>query len=251
MRPDTDATRIRAVILTTQRTGSTFLVECLGSHPQIDCAGEILIGEPEKPQPGYRGRFLPLYKLLNIARSGAWRPGNRMGSFFAGGQAKVRAFKVMYNHLANPFALRYLRQHEEVRILHLRRQNLLKVHVSSLLLLKRMHVSQARKPVEAVWLHVDPVVAIESMRKARLFYEHFDKLFERHQRLPLTYEGLIDSQFLQADTGERICDFLGVVHHPMKSRIVKLNPESLQDMVTNYDELSQAISRTEFADMLE
>jgi hypothetical protein len=37
----------------------------------------------------------------------------------------------------------------------------------------------------------------------------------------------------------------------MKSGIVKLNPESLSDMVKNYDELAEAISRTEFAGMLE
>jgi len=238
------------VILTTQRTGSTFLVECLGSHPQIDCAGEILIGVPEGPRPGYRGRFQPLYKLLNIVRTGAWRPGNLMSNYFASGQVKVRAFKVMYNQLAYPFSLNYLRQHEEVRILHLRRHNLLKVHVSRLLMPKRKRL-QAMAPVEPVWVHVDPAAAIESMRKARLLYERFETLFERHQRLQLTYENLINGQFLQTDTGVRICDFLGVVQHPMKSRLVKLNPELLRGMVTNYDELAEAVSRTEFADMLE
>jgi sulfotransferase family protein len=247
----TDATRIRAVILTTQRTGSTFLVQCLGSHPQIECASEILIGDPDVPAPPkYRGRFKELAKLANIARSGAWRPGNRMHRFFAGGQAKVRVFKVMYNQLANPFAIQFLRKNKDVRILHLRRYNLLKVHVSRLLMSKRDRV-QATTPVEAVRIQVDPARALVGMRSALSRYERFEALFEAHMKLPLTYEDLIDGQFLQADTGRRICDFLEVAHHPMKSRLMKLNPESLRDMVINYDELAGAVSQTEFAGMLE
>lgn len=246
----TDLTRVRAVILTTQRTGSTFLVECLNSHPQIECAGEILIGVPEVPRSGYRGRFQPFYKLMNIVRTGAWRPGNRMKKFFSDGQAKARIFKAMYNQLAHPVSLRYLRQHEDVRILHLRRHNLLKVHVSRLLMPKRKRL-QATAPVERVWVHVDPKAAIESIRAAKRRYEHFELLFQNHQRLPITYESIIEGQFLQAETGRRICDFLDVAQHPMQSRLMKLNPESLREMVTNYDELADAVARTEFADMLE
>ena len=37
----------------------------------------------------------------------------------------------------------------------------------------------------------------------------------------------------------------------MNSRLVKLNPESLREMVTNYDELAAAVRRSEFADLLE
>jgi hypothetical protein len=37
----------------------------------------------------------------------------------------------------------------------------------------------------------------------------------------------------------------------MHSSLVKMNPESLQAMVMNYDELASAIVRTEFADLLD
>ncbi|MGH8222660.1 MAG: sulfotransferase [Woeseiaceae bacterium] len=238
------------MILTTQRTGSTFLVECLGSHPEIESAGEILIGVPEVVRgPRYRGRFQSLYKLWNIAKTGAWLPGNRMERFFTGGEAKVRVFKAMYNQLANPFALRYLRAHEEIRVIHLRRENLLKVHVSRLLMPTRRQL-QATSPVEPVWIRVDPAQAIAAMRKGQKRYEYFERLFERHARLPISYEKLIDGACLQEDTARRICDFLDVAQPPMKSRLVKVNPESLRDMVTNYDEIAAAISRTEFADLL-
>ena len=37
----------------------------------------------------------------------------------------------------------------------------------------------------------------------------------------------------------------------MQSKLVKMNPERLQDMVANYDELASAIGKTEFAAMLD
>lgn len=245
----THPNRIRAVILTTQRTGSTSLVVSLGSHPDIECAGEILIGAPDTPTPQIRGRFKLVARIGNIIRFGAWMPGRRMEGFYAGGSARVRAFKVMYNQLANPFALRYLQNDPTIRVLHLRRHNLLKVHVSRLLMGKRERV-QATGPVDAVRTHVDPDAAIAAMRKARARYERFEALFGGHPRLQLTYESLFEGQGLSEATTAAICDFLGVSRHPMRSKLTKLNPESLQDMVTNYDELSAAIARTEFAEFL-
>jgi len=245
-----DNSRVRAIILTTQRSGSTFLVECLRSHPDVQCAGEILNGQPDDPIAAYRGPFKQAVKMLRILRSGAWRPANRMEEYFSGGSAKVRCFKAMYNQLQRPFALTYLQQQEDLRVIHLRRRNTLKVQVSTLLMPKRKKL-QAMGPTPTIWIKVDPERAIERMRQAQARYDHFERAFARHARLQVHYEELFDGEHLNAETGRRICDFLGVAQHPMKSRLTKLNPESLRDMVTNYDELATAVSRTEFADLLE
>jgi len=241
--------RVRAIILTTQRSGSTFLVECLSSHPDIECSGEILNGQPDHPVAPLRGPFKQVTKALRIARTGAWMPRRWIDAFYARGRARVRCFKAMYNQLSRPFAMRYFDENEDIKVIHLRRHNLLKVHVSTLLMNKREQL-QARGPTEAVWIHVDPARAIASMRKARQVYESFDQAFAKHARIQVAYENLFDGASLQADTGRLICDFLGVVARPMRSQIVKLNPDSLRDMVTNYDELANAVSRTEFADLL-
>jgi LPS sulfotransferase NodH len=240
---------VRAIILTTQRSGSTFLVESLNSHPEIECSGEILNGQPDHPVPPLRGPLKQAIKALRIARTGAWMPRRWIDGFYSRGSARVRCFKAMYNQLSRPFAMRYFDENEDIKVVHLRRHNLLKVHVSTLLMDKREQL-QARGPTEAVWIHVDPVRAIASMRKARRIYQSFDDAFGKHPRVQVAYENLFDGANLQADTGRLICDFLGVAYHPMRSQIVKLNPESLRDMVTNYDELAEAVSRTEFADLL-
>lgn len=245
-----DPRRVRAFILTTQRSGSTFFEQCLRSHPDIECAGEILNGQPDHPVPPFRGPLRKIRKALRIARTGAWMPGRWIDGFYRRGTAKVRCFKAMYDQLERPFAMRYLVGQEDIRVIHLRRHNLLKVHVSTLLMNKRFQL-QATAPTEAIWIHVNPEHAIEAMRRARRYYESFDLAFERHPRLQVSYERLFDGKYLEPDTCRRVCDFLGVPQFRMESELMKLNPESLRDMVTNYDELARALSATEFADLLE
>jgi LPS sulfotransferase NodH len=240
---------VRAMVLTTQRTGSTFLMECLDSHPEIHCTGEILNGQPDTFAPAARGPARYLIKFLRIARTGAWLPHYRLEQFYRRNYARVNCFKVMYNQLARPFALRYFLSHPEIRVIHLARSNLLKVHVSNLLMQRRRFL-QARTPEPVVWVRVDPAKAITALRAAIARRERYEALFAPHACLNVAYESLFDGASLQALTANAICDFLGVPKYPMKSGIIKLNPESLRDMVENYDELAEAISRTEFAGML-
>lgn len=243
------AERRRAVILTTQRTGSTFLVECLGSHPEIHCAGELLNGQPDSPIPPPRGPFRYVIKGVRIARTGAFLPHFRLEQFYRRGDTPVRCFKAMYNQLARPFALRYLVAHREIRVILLRRENLLDAHVSTLLMQKR-HELQATKPVAPLWIRVDPARAVAAMRKAEARRRFYEALFAGHRRLPVSYESLFDGSRLQAETGRRICDFLDVARRPMESRIIKLNPRSLREMVINYDELAESLARSPYAHLL-
>jgi hypothetical protein len=241
--------RTRAVILTTQRTGSTFLVECLDSHPEVHCAGELLNGQPDFAIPPPRGPFRHVVKGARIARTGAWLPRYRLEQFYGAGDEPVRCFKLMYNQLARPFALRYFLGHREIRVVHLQRQNLLNVHISVLLMQKRKEL-QATRPMAPIGIRVEPDKALAWMRKAVTRHERFEALFAGHERLDVTYETLFDGSHLQAVTARRICKFLGVSQQPMQSRIIKLNPRSLRDMVKNYDELAEAISGSEFSGML-
>jgi hypothetical protein len=117
--------------------------------------------------------------------------------------------------------------------------------------MKKRDRVQTKTPVGIVRTHVDPGGAIRAMRSARARYEHFGALFAGHECLPLSYEKLFDGQCLEVNIAGRICDFLEIERRSMQSTIIKLNPESLADMVKNYEELAEAILRTEFADMLD
>ena len=96
-------------------------------------------------------------------------------------------------------------------------------------------------------LHVRPDAALAYMRRTAAQYLHYEAVFRTHRRLPLAYEETIDSRGLRQDVADAICDFLEVSRRPMASSLVKINPDDLREMVTNYDELAAAVRRSEFA----
>jgi hypothetical protein len=244
---------IRAIILTTQRTGSTFLVGCLQSHPGINCITELLVGAHLEP-PAFLRTSRTGTKAARFLMSGGWYPTRAMRRFYAASDRPVSIFKAMYNQVSVPWTLRYLTRNTDIHVLHLSRRNLLKMHVSQLLMptrRNRIWEPHTTEPLPPVTTHVDPAVALEQMRKARDAYRHFEDLFRAHRRLPIVYEDLIEDQRLRPSEGARICEFFRIPYHPMQSSLIKMNPESLKVMVTNYDELADAVSRTEFASLLD
>jgi LPS sulfotransferase NodH len=244
---------IRAIILTTQRTGSTFLVECLQSHPEINCITELLVGAHLEP-PAFLRTSRTGTKAARFLMSGGWFPTRAMRRFYASSDKPVSIFKAMYNQVSVPWTLRYLTRNTDIHVLHLSRRNLLKMHVSRLLMptrRNRIWEPHTTEPLPPVTTRVDPAAALDQMRNAQLAYQHFEDLFKAHRRLPVVYEDLIENQRLRPSEGARICDFFGIAHHPMQSRLIKMNPESLKAMVTNYDELADVISRSEFASLLD
>ena len=194
-----------------------------------------------------------LTKASRFVMGGGWWPTRAIRRFYASSGKPVSIFKLMYNQASNRPTLNYLTRDTDIHVLHLRRNNLLKMHVSQLLMPKKRNAiwePHTTEPLPPVQIHVDPAVALEQMRKARARHQEFESAFARHRRLPLVYEELIEDQRLRPAQGRRICDFFGVYDYPMQSRFIKLNPESLEAMVTNYDELAHVIARSEFAEML-
>jgi hypothetical protein len=243
----------KAIILTTQRTGSTFLVECLQSHPQVRCIGEMLAGgHIHVPDLVYKSRYAT--KAWRFISSGAWYPTHMMDTFFRTGSEDVKVFKAMYNHINNRWTLGYFRDHPEIHVLHLRRHNLLAQYVSKVLLtVKRDKPWQphATAPVSVARTVIDPAAALAYVREKRAQYDHFERFFARNPRYHLAYEHMIDGQNLREQDANGVCDFLHIERRPMHSKLIKMNPTYLREMVTNYDELAKAFSATEFRDMLD
>jgi hypothetical protein len=244
----------RAIILTTQRTGSTFLEDCLESHPQVFCVGELLINgiNVRAPQALMRWRYAA--KLYRFVVGGAWHPTALMERFFSSQDKPVKVFKAMYNHVSPPWTLNYLRNDRELRVIHLQRRNLLKMYVSKLLLSKKRVKAwqpHATSPVPPVSTYVSPQAALASMRKARALHDRYDRAFAQHAKMAIAYEEMIENGALSPRVSAAVCDFLGIAHHPMASRLIKINPDNLRAMIANYDEVAAVVSRTEFAELLE
>src|SRR5688572_27202010 len=120
----------RAIILTTQRSGSTLLVSSLQSHPEILCRGELLIAGLRMPPPALLKNHRHLFKLTRLVTTGAWLSTRTMRRFYAIQGPRAHVFKAMYNHLRPPWTLNYLLRDPDIRVIHLQRRNLLKQYIS-------------------------------------------------------------------------------------------------------------------------
>lgn len=244
---------MKAVILTSQRSGSTFLQQCLDAHPSVKCYGELLVGGNLVAPAPLQGRRL-LTKAYRYLMIRAWDPVGIMERYYGREEAPVVAFKLMYNHADRPRVKEYLAAHREIRIIHLRRDNVLKQHVSRLLLTaKRERAWQPHTdhPVPVVSVRVSPQDAIEDMRRVRNYFLEFERLLSGHRKVELIYERLFNERTLSQEALGKIAELLEIEPMPISSGLVKMNPNELRQMVENYDELVEALADTEFERFLD
>lgn len=239
---------MKAIIVTSQRSGSNFLRYCLQSHPKIMCDGELMIGGPIKPPRIIEHWRMPT-KIYRWLRAGAWNPVRILEDFNARTDAEVVMFKAMYNQLRSPRVHEYLRAHTDIRIIHLRRGNLLKQYVSKTLMGKKRDgrwQPHSKTRLRAVKTHVSPAAAIREMRYVQEQVDLYEKLLSNHKKIDLVYEDMIDGQCLTEAAMHAICDLLEVESIPMCCDFVKVNPNKLEMLVENYQELASALAGTEF-----
>lgn len=245
---------MKAIILTSQRSGSTFLQQCLDAHPSIRCYGELLVGGPFPAPAPLRGRRM-LTKAYRFAKARGWAPVSIIERYYGLEEAPVVAFRAMYNHVDNRRVRDYLVKHTELRIIHLRRDNLLKQYVSKVLLgakRERPWQSHTKHQIPVVSVPISPQRAIREMRRVRDSFVKFEELLSGHRRIELVYEQMVNGQTLSNDAWAKLAGLLEIEHEaPIGSELVKMNPHELRPMVENYDELAAALAGTEFARYLD
>jgi LPS sulfotransferase NodH len=243
---------VNAMILTSQRTGSTFLAEVLDAHPQVRCYGEILNGSAVRPPPLVR-EFKYAAKTWRYLVSGAWRPIATIERCYRNSDKPVVGFQAMYNRVDTPSVRRFLQERKDIRIIHLRRENLLKQYVSKVLLTRKRGAHRDRpwsphatRPVPVVTTHISPDKAIEEMRKIRELFREFEQFLSGHRKIELVYEEMISGQSLSAAAWAAVGELLEIEPAEASSDQIKFNPGNLRPMVENYDELAAALKGTEF-----
>jgi hypothetical protein len=89
------------------------------------------------------------------------------------------------------------------------------------------------------------------MRLVRALHNWYSRRLSRHPKVELVYETLIEANRLSDRASILICELLDLEPEPLGADLVKVNPDSLRDIVTNYDELVRALTGTEFEEFLE
>jgi hypothetical protein len=257
---------MKALIVASQRSGSTFLAKCLNSHSQIRCVyAELLLAFDWKDhltlmwRAGDRleqylteGAIPPKVRDAFRTRKPAWASWEELeGSELA----PVMMTKIMYNQLlTSPSLDRYIMANTDIRVIHLRRDNLLKQHVSNVLnrqSAQHSRLSHTTQPVPPVAAHINARKAVLHMRVTRALQNWYVRRLSAHYSVELLYETMIEAGGLSDAASKAVFELLDVPPEPLGADLVKVNPDSLRDIVTNYDDLARALTGTEFEKYLE
>ncbi len=225
----------RFVLFGRGRSGTTALISMLDDVPALDCEGEVLHDWVPFPERHVRGR---------CARS----PGPGYG-------CKILSYQIrdVQTRLARPTSvLRRLHEQHGVRILYLRRTNLLRHALSNIRARReQFHRKKGEDPAQRRALRVDPDNVLAWMRSSEALKEYEERLLEGVPHLSLTYEQHLRDAEQHQPTVDTVCSFLGVASAAVESSYEKVAPPSPRDGVANYDALARRLRETPYASYLD
>jgi len=255
------AATTRFVLLSTQRSGTSWVMERLARHERIGGYGEVLLhgvaGWSDWP-PGAADRpFFTTYLRESATSESLLSRHLRLFGYLdylfqARRGYHAIGFKLMYDQLQRyPEILAYLRV-RRVRVLHLFRLNLLDIVLSREAMKSRRNV-HARSPAEREMVRVEVDTRRLVSNLARLDCER--RLVREALTLlhipvvELTYEYLLADESRLRDAA----GFLGVdvdATTDMSAVMLKLAPSSHRAGIANYDEVRAALQRTRYFSFL-
>ena len=240
------------VVLSTQRSGSTWVVDMLESHPRVVAYSELFMhggdgspkwgGETDLPywQTYSRDKFRlakPYWLWHYLGEAFHERPG-----------VDAVGFKLMYSQLSRiSRPLMPALWLKRVRIIHLIRRNALDVVLSKEAGAARGGTLHARdgNDVEQVRLNLDTQ---SLLRRMTLHERGIAGARVRFRKVGLPYTEVVYEDLAADESGfAHLFEFLGVEPAPVESSLKKLNPTSHEELIENYGEVREALQGTEFA----
>ena len=247
---------VRFLITCPARTGSSMLTSFLQSHPDICMHGEVFGRGAPLAFFGldYSRGAPPLEDVLRRIRNRS--PVRFLTKFvFYAGAYRAVGLKLKYEELLRPEygeLMHHLGDDTEIKIVHLRRENLLERFLSQHVAVKVTKVynisDEADRPADPgpVYLPIDECeddFARTERRQAR-----FHDCFAGHDAIEVTYEQLVASREV---TLRRVQEFLGLEPRPLETIHKRLRNRSLGDSIENWDELRLHFATTRFARFFE
>lgn len=221
----------RFVIFAQGRSGSTLLADLLNSHPQVYCADEILTWKRRDPTRyalacsvghhgdtyGFKVKIYQLTEAQEIADPGAW-----LRRMHAEGWA----------------------------IIHLRRANVFRQALSSMVAAQRRlyHLEGSASAPAPVAIDAGQLLE-QTLQRSHLCTAEAQAL-EGIPHCSVVYEDdLLDPAHHQR-TASRVFEFLGLEEVTVSTGLRKIADTSLEQVVANADEVLAVMGASPFADLL-
>ena len=243
------------VVLSTQRSGSTWVVDMLESHPRVVAYSELFMhGGEGKPKWGGE-KDLPYWQTYSRGKNRVTKPywlWKYLDQAFREREGiDAIGFKLMYSQLTRiSRPLMPMLWLKRVRIIHLIRRNALDVVLSKEAGAARGGRLHARdgNDVEQVRLNLDTDTLL---RRMTLHERAIAGARVRFKKVGLPYNEVVYEDLAADESGfADLFRFLGVDPEPVTSSLQKLNPTSHEELIENYGEVRDALEGTEFAPLL-
>jgi LPS sulfotransferase NodH len=254
---------VKFVLLGHKRCGSTLLSASLSCHRNVFMFGEVFNESIEERQRAYRVglKNSQAARRQKITAQNYYREGDaanflKQSVYYKNYWNPVAVgFKMFYEHCRDDVGMRqawsYLIAEKDIRVIHLFRLNLLETFLS-LTLAKQTNewarhkgAGRSSRPTRPEPVYLSPKDCEDYFRKLAAEQEEARRNFCGHQMLELTYENNICKRY--QETFDLICDFLAVPQKQTDKLLEKQSVGKPSQQISNYAELKQYFSTTEFA----
>lgn len=239
------------IVVGVQRSGTTLIRTTLNNHSQIRCAGESFKVKRWRVAP-YMGdlsyqKFLENRSYGLIARN--FRKTAIVQEFLDDLYGRQHDGAIGFKFMADqhgrfPAVVPYIKENS-IKVIHVTRENTLKIWVSILTAKARggFH-SDGGKVVEAVKVHV-PISGL--LLKLNTIYEHSQLwtglLSESENYTKIKYEHFVKNK---ASEVSRLCEFLNVGNEQAESELKKMNSDDLCNVIENYEQVCSTLKGSRF-----
>ena len=222
------------LLLTCPRSGTHMLKSSLEANAHIVCLTEMFNPDYIQGKYDYDDKF-PAKKVLN-------------NYIYCDRSSEIKAVGFCHHRIGAKFGnwpklLNILRDMEDIYIISLSRQNLLRRYLSV-----QLQQIKDLDNVELQPITFDYDRLLQDFERQRKVIAQFNHRFRNHPILQVTYENLC-TDYEQVTT--KIQEFLGVPIAPVQPGTGRRNTPSLANFVTNYDQLKAKFSGTEWSDFFD
>jgi LPS sulfotransferase NodH len=220
----------RFAIVGNARTGSNYLLDGLKSSPAIRMYHEIFASHNRKVGKDFDKILSTVYQ-------------------YESNSTRIVGFKVFYNHLTDD-EWNKLVARKALKVIHLTRRNRLRTIISLEIAFKTgqwTKAGHAGGPREKR-IMLDPLKLLKRLEQIEEGEAATRARFCDRQILEVVYEELVQSP---REVFASVSAYLGVDGiDPNKIRLKRQNPESLMQLIVNYNEVESVLGKTQYAEYL-
>jgi LPS sulfotransferase NodH len=241
------------IVLTSQRSGSVWVMDTLSSLPHVIAQGELFLRRVRVSEKRWDADFA-IPRFIETKPEGIpTRPFtvfSYLNSLYR--SSGIVEFKLMYKQLSlYPEILGYLIRHQ-IRVIHLVRQNHLDVLLSQAFKAEigQAHLLSGQTAPENIQVKLETEKIVKQLEWLEKKQNMARWLLRRSGLclMEIAYEELVRTQ----SNFQQILRFLSIdpEEHTLTSTTVKIRKGEHRDAISNYDEVKDALANSKFANSL-